>query len=376
MSENVMDPFDKAIKDPGQYAAEWTHKTGRKAVGVFPNYFPVELLDAAGILAVGLWGHEGPVGKADAHLQPFICTLLKSNFELALDGKLAALSGAVFPKICDSVQNSEGIWKRLFPDQFTARYRISQSPESQGAPAFMREEIDRLVEEIQTYFGVEIHPFDLTEAIIRRNRVRSMVRQISERFYGGNLPITAKDYFWMIKAAHIMDPDDWMPAAGQVLGTPPSMEFGGTRVMLSGMTCEPWWILETLERIDASVVADDLAFAGRAFAKDVDDQGDPFDALAKYTLDLNPCGNLHFQNKDRGDWLVEQAKKAKASGVIFTRLKFCDPEAFDHVYLKEKLDAAKIPSLLIESELSGSDVGSAQTRIEAFIETLETGDAS
>jgi benzoyl-CoA reductase/2-hydroxyglutaryl-CoA dehydratase subunit BcrC/BadD/HgdB len=74
---------------------------------------------------------------------------------------------------------------------------------------------------------------------------------------------------------------------------------------------------------------------------------------------------------DRINHFVKKVESSNAEGVIFTRLKFCDPEGFDHPDIKKALDAKGIPSLLIESELSATDVGAVTTRIEAFAEQLE-----
>jgi benzoyl-CoA reductase/2-hydroxyglutaryl-CoA dehydratase subunit BcrC/BadD/HgdB len=74
--------------------------------------------------------------------------------------------------------------------------------------------------------------------------------------------------------------------------------------------------------------------------------------------------------------LIRRVRECRADGVLFTRLKFCDPEAFDHPNLKKRLDEEGIPSLLIETDINSSDVGAVATRIEAFMEQIESGGAS
>ena len=64
------------------------------------------------------------------------------------------------------------------------------------------------------------------------------------------------------------------------------------------------------------------------------------------------------------------AKENSADGVIFLLLKFCDPHAFDYPYLKDALDKAKIPNLLLEVEDQPQAQGQMKTRIEAFMEAL------
>jgi benzoyl-CoA reductase/2-hydroxyglutaryl-CoA dehydratase subunit BcrC/BadD/HgdB len=371
MAVEVMEQLEAAVADPGAYAKQWTEKTGRRALGVFPNYFPVEIIDAAGFLPVGLWGTQIPSDKADSHLQTFICSLVKTNFEMALTGKLDALSGAVFPEICDSVQNSENVWRSVKPEDFTTRYRLSKNPDSPAAKGFLTAECKRVAAEITSHFGPPIQDLDLHEAIMRRNNLRYKVRDLMGRFYGGSLDITPRQFFTAIKASHIIETEEWIDLANGLLASPPAFEFGGTRVLIVGMTPEPWWILDELERVQTSVVGDDVAFCSRAYDTAVEQEGEAFEALANYSLNLNPCANLHFANKDRGDHLLAKVALVKAQGVIFTRLKFCDPEAYDHPNLKKRLDEANIPSLLIESDMFSEDKGAVSTRIEAFVEQME-----
>ncbi len=372
MTMEIMEKLESIIKDPGQYAAEWTYKYKREALGVFPNYFPVEILDAAGILPLGLWGAPTSITKADSHLPPFICSLVKSDFEMLLKNDLKSLSGAVFPQICDTLQNSESIWRAIAPESFTTRFRISKNSDSKGAKEFVAGETRRIAHEVQKRFKKDFSELDLIEAIMRRNGLRRKVLELMEMFYQGRSMLHPMDFFIALQASHIMDPDHWIEATAPFFTAPAGLEFGGARVILSGMTAAPLWILDALDKVDCTIVGDDIAYASRYYSTLVSDQGDPYEALADFSLTLAPCANLrHSGVYDRAKHIVEKTKKCRADGVIFTRLKFCDPEAFDHPHLKRALDDAGIPSLLIETELSATDTGAVTTRIEAFAEQME-----
>ena len=51
--------------------------------------------------------------------------------------------------------------------------------------------------------------------------------------------------------------------------------------------------------------------------------------------------------------------------------KFCEPEFFDVPRLKEDLEEAGIPCMLLETELGMASPGAIRTRVEAFVETLK-----
>ena len=57
---------------------------------------------------------------------------------------------------------------------------------------------------------------------------------------------------------------------------------------------------------------------------------------------------------------------------MFVHQKFCDPHLSDYPFLKEILDASGVVSLQIELEGEGF-TGQVRTRIESFMEMLETG---
>jgi benzoyl-CoA reductase/2-hydroxyglutaryl-CoA dehydratase subunit BcrC/BadD/HgdB len=63
-------------------------------------------------------------------------------------------------------------------------------------------------------------------------------------------------------------------------------------------------------------------------------------------------------------------KEKKAQGVIFLLLKFCDPHAFDYPYIKQSLDEAGIPVMLMEINDPIPSGGQLKTRFEAFLEML------
>jgi benzoyl-CoA reductase/2-hydroxyglutaryl-CoA dehydratase subunit BcrC/BadD/HgdB len=72
----------------------------------------------------------------------------------------------------------------------------------------------------------------------------------------------------------------------------------------------------------------------------------------------------------RGENLVTLSREHGVQGVIFLQLKFCDPHSFDYPYLKETLDKAGIPSMLLEIEAQLPPEGQLLTRFETFIQML------
>ena len=116
------------------------------------------------------------------------------------------------------------------------------------------------------------------------------------------------------------------------------------------------------------VVFDDVAHESRQYRTDVPDMANPVDALAHKFADMDNCTLLYDKDKKRVDYIIEQAKKHDAKGVIVLMTKFCDPEEFDYVPIKRACDAAGLMNLNIEVDRQMVNYEQANTMIQAFKE--------
>ena len=96
------------------YAKSWKSvDESRKIIGFLPIYIPREIVHAAGMLPVGLFGAGDriPVVRGDAFFQSYICHLPRTVMEMALGGNLDSFDGFIFPAICDVIRNLSGIFR-------------------------------------------------------------------------------------------------------------------------------------------------------------------------------------------------------------------------------------------------------------------------
>jgi benzoyl-CoA reductase subunit C len=70
---------------------------------VYADLVPRELIHAAGMLPVGIFGGGDrlEIIRGDAYFQSYICPIPRSTIELAVSGRLDGLDGTLFPSICD-----------------------------------------------------------------------------------------------------------------------------------------------------------------------------------------------------------------------------------------------------------------------------------
>jgi len=60
-----------------EYLMRQKEEKGRKLFGIFPAYYPKEILWAMNVLPVEVWDPPLEVNHANAHLQPYICSVVK-----------------------------------------------------------------------------------------------------------------------------------------------------------------------------------------------------------------------------------------------------------------------------------------------------------
>src|SRR5581483_4665650 len=77
---------------------------GAKAIGYFPVYAPLEIIDACGMLPVGLngAGHQLDSQYADARFGSFICSIVKTTREMGMTKHLTPFDRLLLSTVCES----------------------------------------------------------------------------------------------------------------------------------------------------------------------------------------------------------------------------------------------------------------------------------
>ena len=88
---------------------------GKKIIGYFCCYPPVEIMSAADCVPYRLMGNvREPITKADAYLETIMCPYVRSVFDVGIKGGFDFLDGLVMPNSCDNVDFSYNIFRYYF----------------------------------------------------------------------------------------------------------------------------------------------------------------------------------------------------------------------------------------------------------------------
>ena len=352
--------------------ARW-RAAGGKVLGHFQVYFPEEIAHAAGMLPVKVRGAAIERPQADSRFGSYLCSILRSSLELALSGRLE-LDMFVTHPICDAARNLAGIWARNFSYPAQILY-LPQNANSAAAPAYLRDEYDRIRREIEQVAGAKVTPEHLRESIEVFNRNRRLIRELYaiKRETPWLLPID--EAYVLLAIAGIIpreEHNDLIEALIPEIRARQVRRQDKVRIVFEGGFCEqpP---LDLLRLIGQScyVVDDDLLIGMRWVLSDVASGRDPLMNLADAYLNASSYSPVqHDLRKPKEKMLLERVAGARAEAVIITAAKMCEPGLDEQVAYSKALDEAHIPYFVSEFEESMTSFDSLEVQLETFVENI------
>ncbi len=374
MAESVLKQFSEMASRPYESARQWKERTGGRVFGYFCSYFPEELLHAAEILPMRILGDKENVSLADAHVQAFICSLVRTSLDAALKHKFDFLDGVVFPHSCDSIQNLADIWRRNLPGQFTDVVVLPVWVDVPEAEDYLTGEIMRFRMKLENHLNLRITNDEIARSLDTYNENRALLAELYAFRRDNPSAIPAQGVLDVVRASMTMRKEDHSRLLKQLLAelkAAPRKADGAVRIVLYGNACDHPALINLFEELDAVVVDDDLCTGSRYFLHIEPSEGDPVRRLAQRYIRRVPCPSKHSMEFDRRRYLVDMVKQSRADGVVMLILKFCDPHAFDYPDLAKRLTETNIPHLLIETEMQPTSIEQTRTRLQAFLEMLK-----
>lgn len=328
---------------------KWREETGGHAAGHLPVFTPREVIDAAGMLPVGIVGAgDMEIIRGDAYFQSYICHLPRSVVEMGLTGRLDCLEAMVFPATCDVIRNLSGMWKLLFPEKVVHYLDVPHNHDPEVGGRFYAGELRRLAAQLGKVSGVEVTDDRLRAAIERRNESRRLLRALFDLRAESPEKVPTSELYLLMRAGYQMPQDAHDALVKEYHAAALETErpvFDNARVLVIGSFCEqpPIGLIRTLEKAGCYIVDDDLLLGAHFITEDLPLDGDPFLNLATSWFDHSRSTPSRFvPDEVKGEYLVQLTKKRRAEGVIFAAPSFCDPALLEQPMLQEALERAGI----------------------------------
>ena len=371
--KDVIKKLESAALSPDKTVAESIRKTKKEAVGCFPIYTPEEIIYAAGMLPVGMWGGPTDLKRADKYLQSFCCSIMRSNIEYGMKGTYNMLKGIVLPTFCDTLKCICENWKVAVPHIPIIPIVYPQNRNIDAGFAYLKEEFRRVKGEVEKLAGHSISDSDLEEAWDLYEAYREMMRRFSETAAEYPQIIGAKTRHLILKAGWFLDKKEYLEDIQTILEGLKQEEkqpFSGKRVIATGLIAEPDSLLDIFEENQIAIAGDDLAQESRQFRTKGREAGDFWERMAGRIADQKGDTFLYEAEKTRGQMLIDLVRERNADAVVVFMMKFCDPEEFDYPIYKKELEVAGIPHLYLEIDQQLDSFEQIRTRVQSFAEML------
>jgi len=371
----------KQFKVFDQVCADW-YKPAREAAGqgmpvagFMCSYAPQELLHAAGYFPVRIFGRAGGTPLADQLLQAYACSFARSAFDSVLAGELDFLRLAVFSHTCDTLQNLGDLWRRHRPQTPTIIVSMPNLNFGEAAVTYLRKELDRVRGCIEAITGSAIEEEALAASIRLYERHRAKMKLLYTLRRTHPSILSGREMFSVVMSSFLMRKEDHLreiETLANVLKAETPVSDARPNVLVAGSVCQVAGFIGAIEEAGALVADDDLCMGSRSYVLPPAPEGDPMDILTQLYMGRAPCPAFHKPGYDPAENLLDRVKYGKADGVVFLLTKFCDPFGFDYPHIHKRLEEAGVPSVMIEVEQHQPVPAQFRTRIEAFVEILQS----
>jgi benzoyl-CoA reductase/2-hydroxyglutaryl-CoA dehydratase subunit BcrC/BadD/HgdB len=379
MTQDLMNTLQQAFEQ-NVIDIENFKKEGRKAIGCYCLYSPVELIVAADAIPLPLCGTKNdPVSAAEEVLPRNLCPLIKSSYGFA------ALNTCPFFRFSDMIvadTTCDGKKKMFELMQQYKKVHVLQLPQNQhqeSAFSSWLSEVYTMKDEIEKATGNEITTEKIHAAMDLLNRERNAKKAVMDLAAMKPSPIKGSELInIMFKVGFLADKEKGIALMNTMVdhykakaekGESPFTEKT-PRVLISGvpMGVGSDKVAKVLEESGASVVGFENC-TGYKQVFTVEKTDDPMDVLARQYLSI-PC-SVMSPNPGRYELLDTMIKTFKVDGVVDLTWQACHTYNVESYSIEKWLNEKHgLPLLHLETDYSDSDTEQLRVRIQAFLEML------
>ena len=284
-------------------------------IGYFCKYAPIEIFEAMGTEVQRIEPKVTNFNQADTLMHPNICSFAKAVLE---DVMTNDYEGILLTTCCDSTRRLYDVLHAHFPDRFIYLLDVPRKV-TEFAVELYCERIKAMVSAYEAFCGRMLEKEQLAE-ILRRKREAALLPEMPK-------------------------------------------PTGSLRIGLMGARCSAE-VKNLLENHHADIVFD-LTCTGiqRSYRMDAHNW---MESYAEALLNQIPCMRM-TKATNREEYL--NGFLDQIDGILYHTVKFCDNYSYEYTQLHQEVDK---PILTVETDATMQCAGQIRTRVEAFLESLET----
>jgi benzoyl-CoA reductase/2-hydroxyglutaryl-CoA dehydratase subunit BcrC/BadD/HgdB len=387
MALDTLDRFKEALKGrPAELSA--ARKNGKKVVGWIGYNIPEEIIHALGLIPVrlGMGGDDRLAELGGNYISTQNCVFLRGCVGMFAENEnfyVRNSDAVVVDATCLQMYRMSSVIRYYFKVN-TLVLGVPRNFYLPEGKEYFRKEVESFATRLEELAGTKLDGQKLTASVKLYDEIN---RAIKELYKFPSLycePIKWRDVFEVVQAGYYLDREKYLTLLRALLceikekfdSCGSVSPENGARVLLTGSTILPGdtKMIEIIERSGGRIVCDNL-WSGQApyLGRDVKEATVVGVANAYIDRVQHPALPYFGDETDaRLGNLKRLVSEHNANGVIYYTLRFCDPASFKLRGTKNALQEAGIPMLNIHTEYSGSDTEGIRTRVEAFVEMIES----
>ena len=354
---------------------------GRKIVGAFCTYAPLEIIRAAGAIPVSLCGkRQEPISEAERILPANLCPLIKSSFGYAVTQSCPFYNASdiiIGETTCDGKKKMFEILRKMKP------FYLLHLPYSQTDPAALdlwKDQVRAMKQFMEDKTGKIISREDLQDHILIYNKQRRLLRAIAWLMADHQVPVKGMDLLPVFESSSfVVDMAGYIKALEELFQDLSELKDSGfsacaentPRVLLTGCPIGKGSekVLRLVEESGGVVVCMENCTGIKSFDLLVEEQGGPYHNLALRYL-RTPCSCM-TPNQGRFDLVRLLAREFKVDGIIDQTWQFCHTYNVETSSIQDMAASTLgLPFMHIDTDYSDNDTEQLRTRVEAFLEMI------
>jgi len=344
------------------------------------SYVPVEIVTAAGFTPVWLLPDSDPQ-HADHYIHSITCPYVRQLCAAVLDDTASTAEGIVLTNSCDGMRRLADVLAAYRSDLPVLFLDVPQKSDPASIDLFamrLREFTDTMAE---TFPETAVDDDALWRTIGEYNQVRLGMEELLMQLRTATPIVSGSEVYQLSREAITSRVDTFLPSLKRFLshisGRKREMSIrNAPRLMLYGNILTAPDLVRIMEDSGALVVSLNHCFGERAFDRPVETEGNsPYEALAHRYLTRSTCPRMEGLD-ERITEIASLAEESTADGVIYCSVTHCDNFLYDAPHVVSGLKEKDIPVLVITHDGEWRTQGQVETRIEAFVETIQSREVS
>lgn len=365
------------------------HRKGAKIVGKWPAN-PTDLYYGSGVIALDpffagycriLAEGSGRLAKQGrAKLSEDACPAQAAAYSIITEDIIPMdfFYPFIGPWCYDSQYCFEALRHKVEGDFGDHPVYDSQQGRKQVSFDYMLAEIRRFISKMEELTGEKVDAEQLRQEFILENKLRRVLREITDFTQATPPPINSLDLVLCIFIS-----TDWLgdpEAALQVLSrirdaAKRRIEKGEKgkiihpepiRLLITGIAWGDLGLYNMVDELGGLIIGAECVF--NLYYEDIDTEGDPVKTITRRFLDTPYA----LPAKQRAQWTVDNIRRAKkVDGVIFNCNFGCNYQAAEARMVTDIIkQETGLPCLITDADLPKENRGQMRTRLEAFLEMI------